>query len=97
MGFELATSKREADILPTTPQFDMLVHICFGYDGLCENFKPLYLGPQGSRALLVKILFSNPHMIYILEKSRFVSPISPKIVPLLATFSNCNITLIFAP
>ena len=82
MGFELATSKRKAAILPTTPQLNILVHICFGYDGLCENFKPLYLGPHGSIALLVKILFSNPHMIYILEKSRFVSPISPKIVPL---------------
>ena len=86
MGFELATSKKEAAILPTVPpprcintyMFWLLVT----YYGLCENFKPLYLGPQGSRALLVKILFSNPHMIYILEKSRFVSPISPEIVPL---------------
>ena len=30
-----------------------------------------------------ELLISNPHMIYILEKFRFVSPISPKIVPLL--------------
>ena len=86
MGFELVTSKREAAILPTVPpprcfstyMFWLLV-TCYG---LCENFKPLYLGPQGSRALLVKILFSNPYMIYIPEKPRFVSPISPKIVPL---------------
>ena len=83
MGFELATSKREAAILPTTPQLDILVHVCFSYDRLCEKFKPLYLGRQGTSALLVKILFSNPHMIYILEKSRFVSPISPEIVALL--------------
>ena len=42
----------------------------------------LYLGPQGSIALFVKILISDPHMIYPLEKFRFEVPPSPEIVPL---------------
>ena len=44
MGFELATSKIEAAILQAGQHLDILMQVCFGYYGLCENFKPLYLG-----------------------------------------------------
>ena len=59
-----------------------LWHLCFDYDWLCENFKPLYLDPQSSIAEMDSTFIWQPYMIYLPAKFHSEVPFSLEIGPL---------------